>query len=423
MKNKSTTFISAFALQTAFLAILGISSLFEGCKSNSAAEQNGKLPIIQATNNLAFDRTNTLISVDLLEIQPQSVELDRNNLAVMNGQTEIPSQIVENRLLFVMDTLKASAQSVFNLQQDSEKKIYPKRTQAELSIKQGGQFENRKYIGGEFSNIDFLRVPPEHTDHSFFIRYEGPGWESDMVGYRFYLDWRNATDAFGKKTDDMVLQNVGLDGFDSYHEMQPWGMDVLKVGKSLGIGTLAIYLDSMAVRIDKTDSVTCKVKDNGPVYSAIETKYYGWKAGSNRFDVQSILSIHAGTRLTHHEVTISGQPDNLCTGIVKDKNARLFTDHGTPSQWGYIATFGIQSLNNDYLGLAVFFPNGDFKGFTEDEFSHIVKLDALDGKLDYYFLASWELEKGGFNNEKDFLDYIKQVAVELANPVQVNITK
>jgi hypothetical protein len=244
-----------------------------------------------------------------------------------------------------------------------------------------------------------------------------------MVGYRFYLDWRNATDAFGKKTNDMVLQKVGLDGFDSYHEMQPWGMDVLKVGKALGIGTLATYIDSMALRVEKTDSVTCLVKENGSVYSAVETNYYGWKVGPDRFDVQSMLSIHAGTRLTHHQVTISGRPENLCTGIVKDKNARLFNNHGSASQWGYIATFGVQSLNNDLLGLAVFFSNSAFKGFTEDEFSHIVKLDVLDGKLDYYFLAAWELEKQGFNNEKDFMDYIKQLAVELANPVQVSIVK
>ena len=86
-----------------------------------------------------------------------------------------------------------------------------------------------------------LRVPPEHTDHSWFIRYEGPGWESDLVGYRFYLDWRNATDIFGKKDHRYgACKDVGQDGFDSYHEPADWGMDVLKVGESLGIGALGL---------------------------------------------------------------------------------------------------------------------------------------------------------------------------------------
>jgi len=41
------------------------------------------------------------------------------------------------------------------------------------------------------------------------VAYEGPGWESDKVAYRIYLDGRNALDIFGKKTPDLVLSKVG----------------------------------------------------------------------------------------------------------------------------------------------------------------------------------------------------------------------
>lgn len=107
-------------------------------------------------------------------------------------------------------------------------------------------------------------MPDEHTDHSYYIRYEGPGWESDKVGYRYYLDWRKAIDVFGKKTGDMVLQQVGQDGFDSYHELQDWGMDVLKVGNSLGVGSLGLFYEGKAIRVDKTDSVIVRIAENGP---------------------------------------------------------------------------------------------------------------------------------------------------------------
>jgi len=262
-------------------------------------------------------------------------------------------------------------------------------------------------------------VPDEHTDHSYYIRYEGPGWESDLVGYRFYLDWRNATDVFAKKTKEMVLQQVGLDGFDSYHEMQDWGADVLKVGSSLGVGSLGMYFDNHAIRVDKTDSVICSIIENGNLFSAIETDYFGWKVANDTFDVESILSIHAGTRLTHHEVTISGTPPNLCTGIGKDKNAKLFTDQGGNDRWGYLATYGVQSLNNDKLGLAVLFSNRQYKGITEDEFSHIVKLSPIDNQIDYYFLAAWEGEPDGLKDEESFLKYVKQTAIDLANPPNI----
>lgn len=83
------------------------------------------------------------------------------------------------------------------------------------AFKSGGRFIDRKYVGGQIINVRSLRVPAEHTDHSEFIRYEGPGWESDRIGYRFYLDWRNAIDLFGKKVSHIVLPTVGQDGFNS----------------------------------------------------------------------------------------------------------------------------------------------------------------------------------------------------------------
>ncbi|WP_300977302.1 DUF4861 family protein, partial [Flavobacterium sp.] len=79
--------------------------------------------------------------------------------------------------------------------QTSNKKA---KTYAEISVKEGGKWEGRKYIGGTFKNVQKLKLAPEHTDHSFDIRYEGPGWESNKIGYRLYLDWRNAIDIFGK---------------------------------------------------------------------------------------------------------------------------------------------------------------------------------------------------------------------------------
>src|SRR5690606_24347117 len=113
---------------------------------------------------------------------------------------------------------------------------FKKQTQAEISHKVGGEGQDNVNVGGTLENVDELTPPPQYTEHSEFIRYEGPGRESDKVAYRFYLDWRNGFDIFGKKIPDMVLQNVGQDGYQSYHEPADWGMDLLKVGKSLGAG-------------------------------------------------------------------------------------------------------------------------------------------------------------------------------------------
>ncbi|HEU5291565.1 MAG TPA: DUF4861 domain-containing protein [Cyclobacteriaceae bacterium] len=327
-------------------------------------------------------------------------------------------------IVFVVDHLHEKETKTVTVRYKKEgesKHSYTKRTQAELSHKINGEWKEREYIGGEFKNVDFLRVPPEHKDHSWFIRYEGPGWESDKVGYRFYLDQRNAVDVFGKTVPEVVLQKAGLDGFDSYHELQPWGMDVLKVAKSLGVGSIGYLRDTAAVRVEVTDSVTSRITENGDVYSSILTNYYGWNTGNTKTDLASRLSIHAGTRATHNLLTVNNDVDNLCTGLIKDANGKLFSKEGDETSYGYIATYGKQSLNKDNLGIAVLFKRSDLIELTKDQYSHIVKLKPSNGKLDYYFVAAWEKEPGGIKTEEQFVTYLDKLARELANPVQVEV--
>ena len=121
----------------------------------------------------------------------------------------------------------------------------------------------------------------------------------------------------------MVLQNVGLDGFDSYHEMADWGMDILKVGESLGIGSIGMWNEGKANRVAVTDSVTSEIVLNGSVESLIRTKYFGWKVGDRIYNLTSELSIFAGSRMTKHHLKIDGEAENLCTGIVKHPDAQL----------------------------------------------------------------------------------------------------
>lgn len=384
---------------------------------------------VKVTNPLNIARENTLVVLSPEQIRKVAAKFNSKAFVVVDAGREIPSQynahdMDDPGVVFVLEKLNPSESREVTVRYKVDgtmSRNYAKRTQAELSHKTGGEWKDREYMAGAFQNVEYLRVPPQHKDHSWFIRYEGPGWESDKVGYRFYLDQRNATDVFGKKVPELVLQNVGLDGFDSYHNLQPWGMDVMKVGKSLGLGSLGATAEGKTIRVEKTDSVNCRIVENGAVFSSIVTNYSGWLTGTQKHDVRSKISIHAGTRLTHQQFDITNHPENLVTGIVKDTKAKLFTQTGSANQWAYLATYGKQSLNSDELGLAVLVKPSALAAFSEDEFSHIMQLKSGQGKLEYYFLAAWGGEPGGISDEKQFLDYVNQVAKELADPVKVQL--
>ena len=258
------------------LLSLSIATLISACsqqnsspaQTDTAAQNN--IATLDLSNPSDHARTDTvLLPYADLGIAPAQATA----LVAQTGGNVIPSQLIDHNgdgekdtLLLQTELAAAASQSItisnnpalFAAQQ------LPKRTQAEISRKTGGQWQGEKYIGGRFENVTEVTPPPQYTDHSEWIRYEGPGIESDKVGYRIYLDWRNGFDVFGNKTGAPVLHKVGLDGYESYHHMTDWGMDLLKVGKSLGAGGYG-YWDGQQVQL------VSKVRTQSPLSTALRS--------------------------------------------------------------------------------------------------------------------------------------------------------
>ncbi len=403
------------------LTIIALATMVFSC-GNANQEPSSSNFALNIENPSDFARKDVLVTLKADQLSDLSEkEKMAFSIPYQLNDEDLDGTADELLLLLNLEAKEKKSLSLADLLTD-EAPDFPKRTQAEISHKIDGEWKEREYLGGSFKNVQHLKVPEEHTDHSWFIRYEGPGWESDKVGYRFYLDWRNATDIFGKKTTDMVLQNVGQDGFDSYHEPADWGMDVLKVGNSLGIGSIAMWVEGKAERVAVTDSLESLVLYNGDLQSTIKTYYYGWAINDQKLELISELSINAGSRLTHHQVTTDENVPNLCTGIVKLENSEVITNaQKGVSGWGYLATYGRQSLADDQLGMAVFFKNSDLIEMTDDEFSHIVVLKPKYKTLDYYFTAAWEQEPGGITSKDAFIEYLEQTVKELNQPVLVQL--
>ena len=384
----------------------------------------------QKTIHLTVKNSNSFALEDAyIEFQLDTPE---KNFVINDGAESIPYQIVtgesNQKTVCLAVDLKANEEKVFSIVFGDEIKNpeFMSRTYAELSMKPEDIYFDGRFRGNAFVNVTKIKVPSIHKDHDALFRYEGPGWESEKVGYRFYLDWRNAIDIFGKNRDQLILANVGIHDTvakdDSYHNMQEWGMDIFKVGNSLGIGSFGMWHDGKVIMVSITDSVYCEITENGPVRSQIKTNYYGWKVGAERFELESKLSITAGSRLSKNEITISDNALNIVTGLAKYPGTYFFKSDDT-GDWSYIALYGNQTLasDNDKLGIAVFYQTKDLQELAEDDMSYVVKLRPMDGKLNYYFCAAWEQEQNAIQNLEEFKKYLNETQSLFNNPLEIKI--
>jgi len=338
----------------------------------------------------------------------------------MDGDKEVPYQRISNKedgTYYLLQTDFAPNEiKIITLKNGSPKKYKPK-TQSIINVKDGGNWfweksedtNEKQYIyrGGIWSKVNSLWVDSKHVENSLDIRYEGPVWESDKIAYRFYLDSRNATDIFGKKTDSLVIQNVGKE-FGSCNSMNDWGMDIFAVGNSLGIGSLGYWANSMANGLSKVARTNCRIDYNGILESKLTTNYYYWQYNVGTTDICSEFSICAGSYLTKAHVVSTEEIDNLCTGFVRNEKGKLITSADSTGEWSYIGTFGKQSIINDNLGLAIFYKTKNLIYLKDDSLNHVVILKPENREITYYFCGIWEQDSSKMNSIEQFRDFLNK---------------
>ena len=292
------------------------------------------------------------------------------------------------------------------------------RAHAELSVRTGGKWEDAAYKaeGFSFDEVTSFTSPAQLTDHSYFLRYEGPGWESDQMGYRLYLDWRNAIDVFVKTNDSVVLPEVGQDGYDSYHALSSWGGDALKVGKSLGVGALGRLIENevqgsssqSVMHFQHVENTHYQLVSNSQLRAEFEVAYEGWsssEAKADSIDVTTHYRIDAFDPTTHISVSVSEPSDNIVAGLVAHDGMQVIK--AEQGEWGVVATWGAQSIlaDDDSLGLALIYRLDQVEKVFEGEYDHLVSFKPLTN-LDYKILAVWPKRSSDIQTAEQFEDYL-----------------
>ncbi len=384
---------------------------------------------VEVTNTADIPLTDAMVKLPIGKIK-KSARFNAKAFIVYEDGKEITSQLYKNgkkKYVLFVSNFEPSEKKTFEIKYVEGVKLikdYPSRTYAEVAMKFNAVYDGKRFVSDSFENLNKVVVPEIHKDHDALFKYEGAGWESEKVGYRFYLDWRNATDIFGKKVDDLVLHEVGATDItpenEKYHEMNDWGTDIFKVGKSLGIGSPAMMGKEKLTRIEKADKRICEIACNGPLLSEIKTTFEGWKVDDAKRNTTVSNLIAAGSRITTIVVKTEKNAPNITSGFAKHENTE-FIKSEFPEGWQYIALYGKQTLVKDNLGLVLFYNKNVLIEQSEDELNYYVVLKPQNDKVTYKYAAAWEQEKDGIKTKKEFVNYINNVVKQLNSPLNVEI--
>jgi hypothetical protein len=246
---------------------------------------------------------------------------------------------------------------------------------------------------------------------------EGPAWENDMIAFRNYYDARNGIDIFGKRTPVMVMDSVGVNGRD-YHALADWGMDILKVGNSLGAGAIAIGMGDSVYRVGPCEEGRYRHITEGPVRAILELTYKNVPAADRLYNITHQISICAGDRFFRSKVWVSNLQgdEELVTGIVNLHE--IPADTLTEGTVKIMFALGNQGMSGEVLGMGLLLPASQFKKYWEATSkgsgivsTHLVSLALKkDVPTEYCFMAAWEMQDQQVKDKAYFVKLLKTAA-------------
>ena len=260
-----------------------------------------------------------------------------------------------------------------------------------------------------------------------YYQMEGPGIENDKVAFRAFFDARNGKDIYGKIVDTPVLKYVGAGA--SWHQMQWWGKDILKVGGSLGAGALAVKYNNQLYRLADADTATFNALYEGPLQAAFAIHFTNWDVAGSKQDGSETIAVSRGDFYYTNEIALALHTShNLVAGM-----AHFITDEAVYKQhnasFASLSTYGKQADGtNTNLGLAMMFPANDYvQTATTDSAAaipntvYVALHPSANNRKTIYFFACWQQTDSRFATQKGFENYLAVTADKLASPINIVI--
>lgn len=353
---------------------------------------------VTVKNQAPLQRNNEIVELSLKKVIAKlGLKADETFIVKDAKAKQVPYQIThcgetkESFLLFPA-TVKANGTSVYIIQKGTPEAFTPKV---------------------------YGRLVPERKDDFT--------WENDRVAFRVYGPALQATgevssgiDVWSKRTDKLVIDKWYADelaGKKTYHTDGGEGLDMYKVGPTLGAGAAAPYLEDK-LWFSK-NFVKHQVLENGPLRMTVKLEYAPFMAGNTEVTETRIISLDAGSQLNKITLNYSFKGTSLpvAAGIVMRNSSEEKTDispskkyflHAEPEDKAngiiYTAVVGVKPFTR------VDTKNGHIFGVQNVKFAE---------KYVYYQGAGWS--KWGFATFDDWKKYVADFSLKIKKPLVVTV--
>ena len=406
-------------MRTNFLPIVLIALLFVACSEKPIS--------FSVTNQSESSLSAKPIVVKRSDLEAKFGQLKEQRLVYLVDQKgeKILAQLDDTRgkgtwdELYAQVDLEAGQTLTFTLEWANEADF------ADVKYRTNIRFADMNDASKEFERADRLKNNDSETTEKIF-QFEGPGWENDVIGFRNFFDARNGMDIWGKVTSEMVLDKVGVKNAPTYHEMQAWGMDILKVGNSLGAGSIALQSANQLYQVGPGAVGTYKLITEGPLRSTFELKFDRINIEGRLISVSHRITIEAGKPFYANSVFVDDAGDaKLVTGMVNMQTNDVYYIPG--SDISYFFTHDKQSYLGEHLGMAIIVPNRQIEVFTTPDEgegitqSYYTVMDLVNQPIEYYFMAGWEVQNPIYSTFEGFENELKQQVAQIAAQIDVVI--
>lgn len=349
---------------------------------------------IEITNQYPFDRTNEMVEVKATDFG--GIKAANFILKDENSQ-EVPYQLIYSG--------KPTPQSV----------VFP------VTVKTGTKVVYTITDGKPATVVakTFARFVPERKDDF--------AWENDLAAYRMYgpallaENPSNGVDLWLKKTDELVVDSFyrgELKYGNSYHVDQGQGLDLYKVGKTLGAGGVAPYTDSTLWIGSHFNSY--KVLENGPLRSVFTLTYDTVNIKGKTYKQELKITVDAGSVLNKAVVKYTGEKQTLqlAAGItLHDGKGKLQKGTG-------MIIYGEEAISNNNIPsgqnfVSVVLPVKETAYKVQDLHALLLSNYVPGTEFTYYFGGGWSEWK--FPSQKDWLAAVQQFSKQVKYPLSVKV--